>query len=164
MRTTSVIDTATAAQEAATTFGGIAHASARGISKVELQVDDGPWQEAELRVPPRSDLTWVQWRYTDTFPAGTHTARVRAYDGTGELQVMDESHPPGRRNWRAHSAVRRLRRQDHAGPGIRRCIRFLYRSTWTVRTSTGIVVVQVLTASTDEVDKPVPLSSRNGAR
>ncbi|MCB9161061.1 MAG: molybdopterin-dependent oxidoreductase [Caldilineaceae bacterium] len=99
MRTTSVIDTATAAPDAAsaTTFGGIAHAGARGISKVELQVDDGPWQEAELRVPPRSDLTWVQWRYTDTFPAGTHTARVRAYDGTGELQVMDESppHPDG---------------------------------------------------------------------
>ncbi|MEZ4555398.1 MAG: molybdopterin-dependent oxidoreductase [Caldilineaceae bacterium] len=69
----------------------------RGISKVELQVDDGPWQEAELRVPPRSDLTWVQWRYTDTFPAGTHTARVRAYDGTGELQVTQESppHPDG---------------------------------------------------------------------
>jgi hypothetical protein len=30
-------------------IGGIANASARGISKVELQVDDGPWQEAALR-------------------------------------------------------------------------------------------------------------------
>ncbi len=30
-------------------IGGIAHAGARGISKVEVQVDGGPWQRAELR-------------------------------------------------------------------------------------------------------------------
>jgi hypothetical protein len=32
-------------------IGGIAHAGARGISKVEVQVDGGPWEQAELRTP-----------------------------------------------------------------------------------------------------------------
>ena len=43
-------------------IGGIAHAGARGISRVELQMDAGPWQGAQLRTP-LSDLTWVLWRY-----------------------------------------------------------------------------------------------------
>lgn len=73
--------------------GGIAYAGARGISKVELQVDDGPWQEAVLRAPPLSPLTWVQWRYDWPYQAGRHAFRVRAYDGAGDLQVT-ERRPP----------------------------------------------------------------------
>ena len=66
--------------------GGIAYAGARGISKVEVQVDDGPWAAAELRTPPLSPLTWVQWRYQWKSQIGSHTFRVRAYDGTGQIQ------------------------------------------------------------------------------
>jgi hypothetical protein len=78
-------------------MGGIAYAGARGISKVEVQVDDGDWQEAQLRVPPLSPLTWVQWRYEWPAQPGSHTGRVRAYDGSGELQVLESSppHPDG---------------------------------------------------------------------
>ncbi|MEZ4769275.1 MAG: hypothetical protein R2844_12715 [Caldilineales bacterium] len=95
MRTTSVIDAVNVEQadDGSTVMGGIAHAGERGISKVEVQVDDGPWQEAELRVPPLSQLTWVQWRYQESLPAGGHVAAVRAYDGDGTLQVA-ESNPP----------------------------------------------------------------------
>ncbi|HEX9680061.1 MAG TPA: hypothetical protein VGA32_01310, partial [Anaerolineales bacterium] len=73
--------------------GGIAYAGGRGISKVEVQVDDGPWAEAILRAPPLSPLTWVQWRYDWPHQAGRHTFRVRAYDGAGILQITDRQPP-----------------------------------------------------------------------
>jgi hypothetical protein len=73
--------------------GGIAYAGARGISKVEVQVDNGPWAAAELRTPPLSPLTWVQWRYFWKSQIGQHIFRVRAYDGTGQLQVESPAPP-----------------------------------------------------------------------
>ncbi len=96
IRTTSVIDTVAsdAADEEMGTVpvGGIAFAGANGISKVELQVDDGQWMEAELRAPPLSHLSWVQWRYDWPRETGRHEFRVRAFDGLGKLQVL-ESNP-----------------------------------------------------------------------
>jgi DMSO/TMAO reductase YedYZ molybdopterin-dependent catalytic subunit len=91
MRTTSVIDTV--ASEALidrdgqllVPVGGIAHAGARGISKVEVKVDEGEWQEAQLR-EPLSDTTWVVWRYDWPFEEGRHTFAVRAYDGNDIVQ------------------------------------------------------------------------------
>lgn len=91
---TSVIDTvATDQPTAAGTIpvGGIAWAGARGIQQVEVQIDDGEWIEAELRVPPLSQLTWVQWRYNWAASAGEHRLRVRATDGTGTLQTAEET-------------------------------------------------------------------------
>lgn len=99
MKTTAVIDTVLVDAEAAdgagpqeVQIGGIAHAGARGISKVEVRVDDGAWQEAALRTP-LSDLTWVLWRHTWPFAPGEHTFSVRAYDGTGALQEEAASPP-----------------------------------------------------------------------
>ncbi len=95
--TTSVIDVIQAEaydpQTGIVPVGGIAYAGARGISKVEVQVDDGPWAAAELRTPPLSPLTWVQWRYQWKSQIGNHTFRVRAYDGTGQIQT-DAAAPP----------------------------------------------------------------------
>lgn len=99
MQTTSVIDTV-AAGAAYTTgdgrrlvpVGGIARAGDRGISRVELQMDEGPWQRAELRTP-LSDTTWVIWRYDWPFQAGEHTFTVRCVDGTGTPQIERESPP-----------------------------------------------------------------------
>jgi len=71
-------------------IGGIAHAGARGISKVELQVDDGPWQEAALRTP-LSQLTWVVWRHEWPFDHGKHIFTVRCYDGNGLTQIARPS-------------------------------------------------------------------------
>lgn len=98
--TTSVIDAALATGQGSArrlSIGGIAYAGARGISKVEVQVDDGAWQAAQLRTPALSQLTWVQWRLDAAYAPGSHTLRVRAYDGTGALQdtTVRPPHPDG---------------------------------------------------------------------
>lgn len=99
MRATSVIDTVAvdyatvnAAGQTVVPIGGIAHAGARGISRVELKVDEGAWQQAELRTP-LSPLTWVVWRYDLPFRQGGHTLTVRCYDGSGNRQIETESPP-----------------------------------------------------------------------
>ena len=91
-RTTSVIDTVATGDlqhRGGRTFvpvGGIADAGARGVSRVQVQVDGGPWEDAELR-RPLSELTWVIWRYEWPWQEGQHTFAVRAYDGGGALQT-----------------------------------------------------------------------------
>jgi DMSO/TMAO reductase YedYZ molybdopterin-dependent catalytic subunit len=74
------------------TFGGVAWAPTRGIERVEVQIDEGPWREAELTVP-LSENSWVQWAYDAEVDAGPHTMRVRATDGTGETQPEDRVRP-----------------------------------------------------------------------
>jgi DMSO/TMAO reductase YedYZ molybdopterin-dependent catalytic subunit len=97
MKATSVIDTVAMnmmiAQADARTLvpiGGIAHAGARGVSKVEVQMDGGEWREARLRAP-LSGLTWVIWRYDWPFRGGRHTFTVRCYEGSGARQIVEET-------------------------------------------------------------------------
>jgi DMSO/TMAO reductase YedYZ molybdopterin-dependent catalytic subunit len=97
MRATSVVDvvaedrTFTDAQgRTLVPVGGIARAGARGISKVEVKVDDGEWTEARLR-SPLSETTWVIWRYDWPFEAGEHRFAVRCYDGDGNLQITEQN-------------------------------------------------------------------------
>jgi DMSO/TMAO reductase YedYZ molybdopterin-dependent catalytic subunit len=71
---------------------GVAWAQHRGIRKVEVQVDDGPWQEARLATEPSTDA-WRQWVLEWDAPRGSHTLRVRATDGTGEVQTPLEAPP-----------------------------------------------------------------------
>ena len=74
-------------------IGGIAHAGARGISKVEVRVDEeGLWHEAQLR-KPLSDTTWVIWRYDWPFQEGRHNFEVRTYEADGTPQT-EEVNPP----------------------------------------------------------------------
>ena len=70
--------------------GGIAFGGDRGISRVEVRVDDGPWEEATVRTP-LSETTWVIWRYEWPFAEGAHTFTVRCSDGDGVLQVAEET-------------------------------------------------------------------------
>jgi hypothetical protein len=74
------------------TAGGIAHAGAMRVSKVEVRVGDGDWREASLR-DPLSGTTWVVWRIDLAVspPEGgavntAQTVTVRCYDGGGALQ------------------------------------------------------------------------------
>jgi DMSO/TMAO reductase YedYZ molybdopterin-dependent catalytic subunit len=71
-------------------IGGIAHAGARGISKVEVKVDDGDWVEAQLR-QPLSETTWVIWRYDWPYDPGRHTFTVRCEEGDGTPQITEEA-------------------------------------------------------------------------
>ncbi|MGN9766040.1 molybdopterin-dependent oxidoreductase [Micromonospora sp. SD12] len=70
----------------AVTVAGVAWAQHRGISRVEVRVDDGPWREAEL-APVVSVDTWVQWSWRWDATPGEHTLAVRATDVTGETQT-----------------------------------------------------------------------------
>ncbi len=94
MRATSVVDTIAVDEvyeengQRYVPIGGIAHAGARQISKVEVQVDGGEWVEAQLR-EPLSETTWAIWRYDWPFEEGEHTFAVRCYDGTGEMQILE---------------------------------------------------------------------------
>lgn len=73
-------------------IAGVAWAPVRGISKVEVQIDGGPWQETQLTVP-LSDSTWVQWRLDWDATPGRHEIRVRATDGDFETQTAQVSTP-----------------------------------------------------------------------
>jgi DMSO/TMAO reductase YedYZ molybdopterin-dependent catalytic subunit len=93
MRSTSVIDSiATGAKRTDAAgrqlipIGGISHAGARGISKVEVQIDGGEWERANLR-EPLSETTWVVWRADLPLPASEHTVTVRCYEGDGTPQT-----------------------------------------------------------------------------
>jgi DMSO/TMAO reductase YedYZ molybdopterin-dependent catalytic subunit len=97
--TTSVIDTQTVTKSAigadgTLPLGGIAWAGARGIQKVEVQIDQGAWTPVQLRTPALSPLSWVQWRYDWKAVPGSHTVTVRATDGTGAPQI-DQNVGPG---------------------------------------------------------------------
>lgn len=71
---------------------GVAWAQHRGISRVEVRVDDGRWTAATLGAVVGSD-TWRQWRFEwDALP-GDHTLRVRATDGSGATQTGVEAPP-----------------------------------------------------------------------
>ncbi|HRW37420.1 MAG TPA: molybdopterin-dependent oxidoreductase [Aquihabitans sp.] len=73
-------------------FGGVAWLPNTGISKVEVQVDDGEWTEADLGRVASVD-TWVQWRAEVSLAAGDHRARVRAIDADGRVQTAEVAEP-----------------------------------------------------------------------
>jgi DMSO/TMAO reductase YedYZ molybdopterin-dependent catalytic subunit len=110
VKTTSVIDavdTQASSQTKVVPVGGIAYAGARGISKVEVQVDSGDWQAAELRDPPLSPLTWVQWRFLWTATPGRHVLTVRCTDGDGALQdaTLADTFPNGATGYDQKGAI-----------------------------------------------------------
>ena len=102
VKATSVIDTVAVnaiiedGNERLVPIGGIAYAGARGISKVELRVDGGVWEEAQLRAP-LSETTWIIWRYEWPFAAGNHTFEVRCAeaDGTPQIEESKRARPDG---------------------------------------------------------------------
>ncbi len=79
---------------------GIAWAPTRGISAVELRVDDGGWQRCELGEALGNE-SWVQWRLAWTPTPGDHTLQVRAIDGTGMTQPQGpkDPRPDGAEGW-----------------------------------------------------------------
>lgn len=98
VQATSVIDTVavnaayTSDGQVFVPIGGIAFAGARGVSRVEVRVDRGPWQVASLR-SPLSETTWVVWRYDWPFAAGGHRFEVRCVEGDGTPQIEESRHP-----------------------------------------------------------------------
>jgi len=76
-------------------FGGVAWAQHTGVAKVEVSVDGGKWQSADLAGVPTVD-TWVQWSARVEVGRGDHLVRVRATDEDGTVQSDVERAPyPG---------------------------------------------------------------------
>ncbi|RMH84596.1 MAG: hypothetical protein D6683_01800 [Actinomyces sp.] len=80
--------------------GGVAWAPTRGISAVEIRIDDGPWTPAEIAAAA-SDETWVQWKAFPSVAPGDHLVWVRAVDGTGAVQPEGPvpPRPDGAEGW-----------------------------------------------------------------
>ncbi|WJH23934.1 molybdopterin-dependent oxidoreductase [Pseudarthrobacter defluvii] len=72
--------------------GGTAWAQTRGITKVEIQIDNADWVETTLSTEA-STVTWRQWSYEWDATPGPHYIKVRATDGTGEVQTDKRADP-----------------------------------------------------------------------
>jgi DMSO/TMAO reductase YedYZ molybdopterin-dependent catalytic subunit len=71
---------------------GVAWAQHTGISAVEVQVDQGDWQPAQLAEIAGPD-TWRQWKFDWPATPGSHTLTVRATDANGMLQAAEVAPP-----------------------------------------------------------------------
>jgi DMSO/TMAO reductase YedYZ molybdopterin-dependent catalytic subunit len=79
---------------------GVAFAGLRRITAVEVRIDDGDWQAAEL-LQDLSSLVWTQWSIDWPAAAGSHRIAVRATDEDGFVQstegdsILSSSFPAG---------------------------------------------------------------------
>ena len=74
------------------TVAGVAWAPAKGIAKVEVSADNGPWQKATLAASGGID-TWRQWMWGWDARPGLHNLRVRATDNSGAAQTPQRAYP-----------------------------------------------------------------------
>ncbi|MDV7173170.1 molybdopterin-dependent oxidoreductase [Gordonia amicalis] len=85
---------------------GTVWAQHRGIRSVEVRVDDGPWNPAELATEYSTD-TWRQWTWIWDATPGRHTLYCRATDATGATQP-EERVPPipeGATGWHSRAVT-----------------------------------------------------------
>lgn len=73
-------------------LGGVAWAPRTGVRRVEIRVDDNPWEAASLDTRSTVD-TWRQWYYVWGAEPGTHHVSVRVIDDSGATQTEQESTP-----------------------------------------------------------------------
>jgi DMSO/TMAO reductase YedYZ molybdopterin-dependent catalytic subunit len=72
-------------------IAGVAWAGERGVSAVEVSIDDA-WRPAELAAQLAAS-SWRQWVFRWEAEPGDHVIRVRATDGEGHTQLA-ENRPP----------------------------------------------------------------------
>lgn len=79
---------------------GIAWAQTKGIDRVEVRVDGGPWQDAQLSTEVTKN-SWRMWRAFLDLKTGNHTVECRATDDTGYVQTADtaDTVPDGATGW-----------------------------------------------------------------
>lgn len=87
-------------------MGGVAWAQPRGISKVEVRIDSGPWIEATLGEALNNE-TWRQWSAEWDVTPGLHNLTVRATDNSGATQteVRKDTLPDGATGWHSVSVT-----------------------------------------------------------
>jgi len=95
IKTESRIDVPTGANQipaGRTAVAGVAWAQHKGIEAVEVRVDQGPWNQAQLAAVPGID-TWRQWVWEWDATSGNHLIECRATDKTGYTQTAVEEPP-----------------------------------------------------------------------
>jgi DMSO/TMAO reductase YedYZ molybdopterin-dependent catalytic subunit len=68
--------------------GGVAYAGIRGVRRVEVRADGGPWVEAQLETP-MARYTWTRWKAELAAPRAGFV-QARAQDGEGRWQAEKE--------------------------------------------------------------------------
>jgi Oxidoreductase molybdopterin binding domain len=83
-----------------TQIAGVAWSQDRGIERVEVRVDDGPWRAARLAAEDNVN-TWRQWVHVWGARRGNHTLTVRATDKSGYTQTAERAPiaPDGATGW-----------------------------------------------------------------
>lgn len=74
-----------------TAIRGVAWSGAAGVAKVDVRLNDGPWQEARL-IGERRCGAWQWWELLSSLEAGPLVVRARATDMSGRTQ-------PDRAEW-----------------------------------------------------------------
>ena len=75
-------------------LAGTAWATHRGVAAVEVQINNGAWQQATLASSDTPD-TWRQWSYQwPNVARGSYQVAVRATDATGSTQTSAAAGPP----------------------------------------------------------------------
>jgi DMSO/TMAO reductase YedYZ molybdopterin-dependent catalytic subunit len=82
------------------TVSGISWAQHTGIDKVEVRLDQGAWQPAELSAEVNTD-TWRMWWIDLGVPKGQHQVSARATDKSGYTQTdrIADVVPDGATGW-----------------------------------------------------------------
>jgi len=84
------------------TLTGVATAGARGVSRVEVTLDDtASWTDAILEPSLNPPFTWVRWALPVDLAEGEYKMRIRVTDGEGNvMQETDRSPlPDGATGW-----------------------------------------------------------------
>jgi DMSO/TMAO reductase YedYZ molybdopterin-dependent catalytic subunit len=76
-----------------TFIGGVAWAQQNGgVARVQVQVDGGKWQDAQLGPSAGNDY-WRQWYLPWTAESGSHSIASRVIDGNGQTQTAVRAEP-----------------------------------------------------------------------
>lgn len=80
---------------------GVAFGGLRGLSRVQVRIDQGSWVEAELNIPALSSYTWVQWRVVLEVATPQFHVTARMIDAAGQPQEQQahDPYPSGSSGW-----------------------------------------------------------------
>lgn len=73
-------------------IGGVAWHQTIGIESVEVKIDDGEWQAADM-ADAANDVTWRQWSFPWEATSGRHSITVRAKNKNGAIQTDERTEP-----------------------------------------------------------------------
>lgn len=91
MNVKSIIGRAVRLKDESVRLTGAAWGDGTPIRTVEVKIDDGPWQRAEIDRTPKDKYTWrfFTWHWKNPAP-GEHTVVSRAVDEEGRVQPAAE--------------------------------------------------------------------------